>query len=480
MTKISQLFRFSMLLSVLALTMGTAPAANASQENGYSSLFMGHSFFRPFADGMPDHTERAGIAEHTQVVVFSGGSGGAPMALWNNASKRTQIQAALDTGEIELFGMTYEPTYSTTEGYERWFDYARDNNSETIFFVFFPWLDFPQNYSDQEYIDIWMAAHATAWQAFIGSLQELYPDSEIFSVPYGQSAIELRRLWADGNLPGINLTGNASSSIFTDAKGHPGDILRDLGRLVWLDAIYGVDLLNYSWNHGWSVDLQGIAHDIMEEYRDKYGPEPEIAPIRATRFQMKDDRSNPSDPRKRRFSFRSSAYRGSPSGLVVPEFGSEGDPTSSGNSGGGATLTIYPTAGDLSDAVELDLPATRWERSGSTSRPGYRYKDSQLSEGPINKVSLRNGTLTISGKGAGLYTLEEAPQGEMALRLRLGTGEVFCAAAEARDPASKNDSTSRFMGVKNSGQPDPCPPLNAAPYGSASAAFLSAPPSLMD
>jgi len=480
MSSLARIFRFSLLISLIALTSHAVPAARASQANGYDALFMGHSFFRPFAEGMPDHTARAGITDHTQVVVFSGGSGGAPMALWNNAGKRTQIQAALDTGEIELFGMTYEPTYSTTEGYVLWFNYALDNNSETIFFVSLPWLDFPQNYSDQDYIDIWMAAHATAWQAFIGSLQELYPDSEIFSIPYGQSAIELRRLWADGNLPGINLTGNASSSIFTDAKGHPGDILRDLGRLVWLDAIYGVDLLNYSWNHGWSVDLQAIAHGIMEDYRNNFGPEPEIAPIRATRFQMKDDRANPSDPRKRRFSFRSSGYRGSPSGLVVPEFGSEGDPTSSGNSGGGATLTIYPTAGDLSDAVELDLPATRWERSGSTLRPGYRYKDSQLSEGPINKVSLRNGTLTISGKGAGLYTLEEAPQGEMALRLRLGTGEVFCAAAEARDPSSKNDSTSRFMGVKNSGQPDPCPPLNAAPYGSASAAFLSAPPSLLD
>ena len=231
MSNLARIFRFSLLISLIALTSHAVPAARASQANGYDALFMGHSFFRPFAEGMPDHTARAGITDHTQVVVFAGGSNGAPMALWNNASKRTQIQAALDTGEIELFGMTYEPTYPTTEGYELWFDYALANNSDTIFFVGLPWLDFPQNYSDQDYIDIWMAAHATAWQDFIGSLRDLYPDSEIFSIPYGQSAVELRRLRAEGNLPGINLTGNRSSSIFTDAKGHPGDILRDLGRL---------------------------------------------------------------------------------------------------------------------------------------------------------------------------------------------------------------------------------------------------------
>lgn len=44
-----------------------------------------------------------------------------------------------------------------------------------------------------------------------------------------------------------------------------------------------------------------------------------------------------------------------------------------------------------------------------------------MTDRPISKVSLRNGTLTISGKGAGLYALENAPQGEIALRLQLGT-----------------------------------------------------------
>ena len=94
------------------------------------------------------------------------------MALWNNAGKRAQIQAALDTGEIELFGMTYEPTYPTTEGYELWFDYALTNNSDTIFFVGLPWLDFPRNYSDEDYINIWMAARDTLWQDFIGRKPE--------------------------------------------------------------------------------------------------------------------------------------------------------------------------------------------------------------------------------------------------------------------------------------------------------------------
>ena len=95
---------------------------------GFNSLFIGHSFFRPFAEAMEGHAAAAGMTEHEQSVVFNGGANGAPEALWNNPSKRSDIQAVLDSGEVELFVMTYHPDYPTLIGYQNWIDYALEQN----------------------------------------------------------------------------------------------------------------------------------------------------------------------------------------------------------------------------------------------------------------------------------------------------------------------------------------------------------------
>ena len=239
---------------------------------GFNSLFIGHSFFRPFADGMPNYVAAAGIAGHTQTVVFAGGANGAPEALWNNATKRATIQAVLNTGNVELFGMTYEGTYPTTVGYQNWINYALAKNPNTRFFVALPWLDFPANYDAATYANIWLTFHATTWHDFIDSLRALYPGVDIFAIPYGQSAVELRNLLAADNLPGVpNLTGDAGDSIYVDAKGHPGDILRDLGRLVWLNAIYDVDLSTYTYGPTYgTTDLKAIAKSIMDAHDPEY------------------------------------------------------------------------------------------------------------------------------------------------------------------------------------------------------------------
>lgn len=260
---------FATVLCVIALSAHKVAAEVPSV--GFNSLFIGHSFFQPFAQGMPDYAAAAGIAGHTQSIVFSGGSTGTPQALWENSTKRTQIQAILNGGDVELFGMTYHPNYPTTEGYESWIDYALSKNPDTRFFVALPWLDRPQNYDTATYASAWIGFHTTAWHAFIDSLRALYPGVDIYSIPYGQSAVELRNLFAANNLPDVqNLVGNAASSIFTDALGHPGDILTDLGRLVWLNAIYDVDLLTYSYGPAYTTDLNGVAHAIMEAHDPDY------------------------------------------------------------------------------------------------------------------------------------------------------------------------------------------------------------------
>lgn len=238
---------------------------------GFNSLFIGHSFFKPFADGMPNYVGAAGIAGHTQSVVFAGGENGAPLALWNDPTKSAEIKAYLDSGDVELFGMTTAAN-PTTEGYENWIDYALAKNPTTRFFVGLPWSPNPESTDAATYATTWLTAHATDWHDFIDSIRALYPGVDIYAIPYGQSAGELRILQDAGNLQAVpNLKGDAADSIFTDTLGHPGDILRDLGRLVWLNAIYDVDLSTYTYGPSWgTTDLKAIAQSIMEGHDPDY------------------------------------------------------------------------------------------------------------------------------------------------------------------------------------------------------------------
>jgi hypothetical protein len=237
---------------------------------GFNSLFIGHSFFKPFADGMPNYSAAAGIAGHTQTVVFSGGATGAPQALWENASKRAEIQAVLNGGDVDLFGMTYHPDYPTTVGYVNWIDYALAQNPRTRIFVALPWINYPNNFTAAAYASLWQAVQP-GWHGFIDNLRALYPGVDIYSIPYGQSAVELRNLLSAGNLPDVQqMIGASATSIYTDALGHPGTILRDLGRLVWLNAIYDVDLSTYSYGPQYATDLNAVAQTIMEGHDPEY------------------------------------------------------------------------------------------------------------------------------------------------------------------------------------------------------------------
>ncbi|MEM7139978.1 MAG: hypothetical protein AAF548_03035 [Actinomycetota bacterium] len=238
---------------------------------GYETLMIGHSFFNPFAQGMSFHGPNAGFTDHSQSTVFSGGGTGAPQALWNNASKRATIQGHLDDGDIELFGMTYHPQYPNLTGYINWVDYALAQNPDTRFFIAFPWLPNPSTYNATDFSNFWHGAYETIAFGIVDDLRALYPGVDFFSIPHGQAAVELFTLFDAGQLPDVSvLQGNASNAIFTDNLGHAGDILRELGRLVFLRGIYGVELSTYDYDPGFTTDLLAIADAIMDGHDPAY------------------------------------------------------------------------------------------------------------------------------------------------------------------------------------------------------------------
>ena len=106
------------------------------------------------------------------------------------------------------------------------------------------------------------------------SIRALYPGVDIFCIPYGQSALELRNLYEQGDLPDVTtMTGDKDEAIFVDKKGHPGNILTDLGRLVWLRSIYNVDLSTYAHDPGYQTDLKELAQTITDGHEGHYDTE---------------------------------------------------------------------------------------------------------------------------------------------------------------------------------------------------------------
>lgn len=242
-------------------------------------LFMGHSFFKPFAQNMEDLQESQGYNPRSSELVFSGGQNGAPQALWEDDRNRRTIQGLLDGGNVELFAMTYEGTYPSEEGYHNWIGYALQRNPDVQFVLALPWLDYPESedYVDaKSYADTWHSAHDTDWLDLVNSLRNAYPNNEFISLPYGQSAVELRNLFEADSLPDIDaLTSNtddASSEndrgIFVDAKGHADQILVDLGTLVWGEVLYGIEASNDLIDASYQTDLAAIATAIVDEHKE--------------------------------------------------------------------------------------------------------------------------------------------------------------------------------------------------------------------
>ena len=258
---------------------------------GDKMMMMGHSFFRPTADEMPYHAVRAGIEGHSQEVEFSGGESGTPLSLWNDAEHRTNVQAVLDSGDVDVFGMTCCDWMLTPEGelaldsegypilslegWQTWFDYALAQNPNTEFFIGMPWIDYPTDYADAEtYADIWDLFYSTKLLPAVDDLRALYPTVTIYSIPYGRAVNELRAQFEAGDVPDLaNLEGPSNTSLFTDYKGHGGQLLKDLVEYVWIDAIYGVDLDKYAYDDGYQTDLKALAKSVMDAHNPKYnGP----------------------------------------------------------------------------------------------------------------------------------------------------------------------------------------------------------------
>ena len=264
-----------------------APAAAVKQ--GVNCVLMGHSFFAPAAKNIEAYTEKAGINDHEVEFVMSGSASGAPLSLWNHPENRQRIQALLDTGGIEMMGMTFYghmpgkklagPEIEELERYENWVKYAvQKNPSLKRVFVAVPWAYIEGGKAPLEKRVARIDSAVAKIHSHIDVLRERYPSVTFQCIPYGRGAFELEDYLSKGERKGVEhlLMPNRqslNSAIYRDNTGHACPILAELSTLIWLHALYSVDLVNDFPQFETAYDaslLKQIAMDVIHQHEERY------------------------------------------------------------------------------------------------------------------------------------------------------------------------------------------------------------------
>ena len=255
-------------------------------------LLIGNSFFRPYADHLNNLATEANLNEHTSTVVNRGGENGRPINLWNDSTTEEHqlIKSTLDQGNIEVFGMTsgYDiDSDNPTEGHSAWINYALQNNPNIVIFVAIGSFDFPYGDSNgtrpdwdtfasdngfnsvQEFYDYYI--NEFIHKEIVDELRLEFPSTKIFTIPTGWATKNLAQMNLDNELlDDISMVGPRSSSIFTDERGHQGQIVFETGTMIWLNSIYNVDLSSFNYDTGFTTDLHAIAQDIIDSHDSNY------------------------------------------------------------------------------------------------------------------------------------------------------------------------------------------------------------------
>jgi hypothetical protein len=264
--------------------------SSQDESTGYNMLLIGNSFFKPYADHLSNLATEANLNKHSSIVVKRGGELGRPINFWNDSTSEEHqlIKSTLDQGNIEVFGMAsgYD-SENPTEGHSAWIRYALQKNPNIIIFIAIGSFDFPNGDSNstrpdwdtfasdngfnsiQEFYDYYI--NEMIHKEIVDELRLEFPSTKIFTIPTGWATKNLAQMYLDNELlDDISMVGPKSSSIFTDEKGHQGQIVIETGTMIWLNSIYNVDLSSFNYDTGFTTDLHAIAKDIIDSHDSNY------------------------------------------------------------------------------------------------------------------------------------------------------------------------------------------------------------------
>ena len=274
------ILNFCILMFILFCTKDENP--QPIQTQGYNMLLIGNSFFKPYAEKLDKLSIIAGFENHSSTRITRGGENGRPINFWNdsNSNEHQQIKAALDAGNIDVFGMTAgHETDDRIEGHRLWINYALQKNPNITIFIAIPQIDFPADWEEraqeygfntiQELYDYFV--NDIVHNEMVDILRIEFPSTKIFTIPTGWTSVNLDQMNINNELlDDITRFGPQPTSLFVDNKGHQGDIIRETGSLLWLNNIYGVDLSTFSYKTGFNTDLHEIAKQISDSHDSNY------------------------------------------------------------------------------------------------------------------------------------------------------------------------------------------------------------------
>lgn len=253
-------------------------------------LLIGNSFFKPYADHLSNLATEANLNKHSSIVVKRGGELGRPINFWNDSTSEEHqlIKSTLDQGNIEVFGMAsgYD-SENPSEGHSAWIRYALQKNPNIIIFIAIGSFDFPNGDSNSTRPDWKTFAFDNGFNSIhefynyyineiihkkiVDELRVEFPSTKIFTIPTGWAAKNLAQMKLDNELlDDIEMFGPKSSSIFTDEKGHQGQIVIEAGTMIWLNSIYKTGLSSFNYNTGFTTNLNTIAQEIIDVHDDNY------------------------------------------------------------------------------------------------------------------------------------------------------------------------------------------------------------------
>ena len=278
------------LLLFIALVFCCSDNTNIEVEDGGNLLLIGNSFFRPYAENLDVVALDAGYQNHNSTLVIRGGENGRPINFWNDSTSQEhqEIKYALDQGGLDFFGMTSgHNSENRIEGHKNWIEYAIQNNSNITIFISISPFDFPAGdpnstrpnwnllsiengfNSIQELYDYYV--NEIIHKEIVDELRIIFPTTNIFTIPTGWATKNLAQMQLDDLLlDEIELFGPKPISIFTDPKGHQGQIVIEAGTLIWLNSIYNEELSGNNYETGFNTDLHSIAEDIMNSHDSDY------------------------------------------------------------------------------------------------------------------------------------------------------------------------------------------------------------------
>jgi len=280
----------ALMLVILSCNKDDDLTGETQETQGYNMLLIGNSFFRPYAEKLDEIAVDAGFINHNSTIVIRGGELGRAINFWidSNSTEHSLIKSTLDQGGVDYFGMTSgHNSDNPIEGFKSWIEYALQSNPNITIFISLAPFDFPNGDPNGTRPD-WdtLAADngfSTVQEMYsfyindilhneiVDQLRIEFPSTKIFTIPTGLATFDLAQMNIDGLLlDEINMFGERETSIFTDSKGHQGDIVREAGGLIWLNSLYEVDLSTSTYETGFNTDLHEIAKRITDNHDSNY------------------------------------------------------------------------------------------------------------------------------------------------------------------------------------------------------------------